>query len=122
MIEKKRHKTDKVCVPSEYVKLVESAYNKIPFEVIYANYSLSNDLSIYGHKVVKVLDYINLMNDYILPNLEHLSNVRIIEFSKESIKVSLDLRKKPQIELKLVKANQSIIGLDILLLKSKARL
>ena len=52
------------------------------------------------------------MNDYLLPNLEHLSNVRIIEFSKESIKVSLDLRKKPQIELKLVKANQSIIGLD----------
>jgi hypothetical protein len=51
------------------------------------------------------------MSDYLLQNLEHLSNVRI-EFSKESIKVSLDLRKKPEIELKLVKANQSIIGLD----------
>jgi hypothetical protein len=112
LIEKKRHKTDKVCVPSEYVKLVESANNKIPFEVIYANYSLSNDLSIDGHKIVKVLDYKNLMSDYLLSNLEHLSNVRIIEFSKESIKVSLDLRKKPEIELKLVKANQSIIGLD----------
>jgi hypothetical protein len=47
-----------------------------------------------------------------LPNLKHLLDVRIIEFSKESIKVSLDLRKKQEIELKLVKANQSIIGLD----------
>jgi hypothetical protein len=86
-IEKKRHKTDKVGVPSEYrcVKLIESANNKIPFEVIYANYSPSNDLSFDGHKIVKVLDYKNLMIDYLLPNLEHLSNVGIIEFSKEEL-------------------------------------
>ncbi len=74
------------------------------------NYSLSNDLSFNGHKIV--LDYKNLMNDYLLPNLEHLSNVRIIEFSKEGIKVSLDSRKKPDTALKLVNANQSIIELD----------
>jgi hypothetical protein len=79
LIEKKPHKTDKMCVPLEYAKLVENANNKIPFEVIYANYSLSNDLSIDGHKIVKVLDYKNLMNEYLLPNLEHISNVRIIE-------------------------------------------
>jgi hypothetical protein len=51
--------------------MVESANNEIPFEVIYANYSLSNDLSFDGHKIAKVLDYINLMNEYLLPNLEH---------------------------------------------------
>jgi hypothetical protein len=52
------------------------------------------------------------MNDYLLPNLEHLSNVRIIEFSKEGIRLSLDSRKKRDTALKLVNANLSIIGLD----------
>jgi hypothetical protein len=88
-----RYKTDKVSVPIEHVKLVEKANTKSPFQVIYANHSLSNDLSFDGHKIVQVLDYKSIMNDILKPNLDHLSNVRIIEFTKDIVKVSLDLRK-----------------------------
>ncbi len=91
--------------------MVESANNEIPFEVIYANHSLSNDLSFDGHKIASFRLY--KLNEWLfITKFRTLSNVRIIEFSEEGIKVSLDLRKKPDIELKLVKANQSIIGLD----------
>jgi hypothetical protein len=51
------------------------------------------------------------MNEYLRPNLEHLTEVRIIEFTNNSVKVSLDLRKEPEIEIQLIKANKSINGL-----------
>ncbi len=94
LIEKMRYKTDKVSVPIEYVKLVEKANTKSPFQVIYANHSLSNNLSFDGHKIVEVLDFKSIMNDILKPNLEHLSNVRIIEFTKDMVKISLYSRKK----------------------------
>jgi hypothetical protein len=76
--------------------------------VIYANHSLSNDLSFDGQKIVEVLDNKSIMNDISKPNSDHLSNVRIIEFTKDMVKVSFDLRKKPEIELKLTKSNQNL--------------
>ncbi len=42
----------------------------------------------------KNFDYKSITNDILKPNLEHLSNVRIIEFTNDMVKVSLDLRKK----------------------------
>ncbi len=50
---------------------------------------MTNDLSEDGHEIVKILDFKTLLNDFLKTNLEFLSEVRIIEFTK----VSLDLRR-----------------------------
>jgi hypothetical protein len=91
--------------------MVESANQQNPFKVIYANHSLANDLSVDEHEIVKVLDFKNLMNEYLRPNLDYLSEVRIIEFTNQNTKISLDLRKKPDIELNLLKNEISLIGI-----------
>ncbi len=111
LIEKKRRKVNKISLPQEYVQMVESANLKNPFQVIYANYPLSKDLSEDNHEIVKILDYKSLLNDYLKPNLEHLTGVRIIEFKNSSTKISLDLRQKPNIELNLLKTNSNISGI-----------
>jgi hypothetical protein len=66
---------------------------------MYANYPMTYDLSEDGHEIVKILDFKTLLNDFLKTNLEFLSEVRIIEFTK----VSLDLRRKPDKELNLIK-------------------
>ncbi len=95
-------------VPLDYVKLIENTNNK--FKVLYVNHSLSNDLSNDGHQVVKVYDFKSLMDNYLKTNLDYLTDVRIIEFTKMNTKISLDLRQKPQIELKLIKKDKNILG------------
>jgi len=91
--------------------MVESANQQNPFEAIYANRSLTNDLSVDEHEVVKVLDFKSLLNEYFKQNLDYLSEVRIIEFTNQNAKISLDLGKKPDIELNLLKNEMSLIGI-----------
>jgi hypothetical protein len=66
---------------------------------------MTYDLSEDGHEIVKILDFKTLLNDFLKTNLEFLSEVRIIEFTNSNTKVSLDLRRKPNIELNLIKNN-----------------
>ena len=73
LIKKIRHKTDKICVPLDFVNIVEKANIENPFKVIFANYPLTNDLSLDNHEVVKVMDYKNIMKEYIKPSLDHLT-------------------------------------------------
>lgn len=80
------------------------------FKVFYINYSLNNDLSGDKHEIVKVFEFKNLMYEYLKPNLEYLIDFRSNEFTELNTKISLDLRKKPEIELKLVKKNKNISG------------
>jgi hypothetical protein len=72
---------------------------------------MTNDLSEDGHEIVKILDFKTLLNDFLKTNLEFLSEVRIIEFTNSNTKVSLDLRRKPDIELNLIKNNSNILDI-----------
>lgn len=111
LIEKIRNKTDKFLVPMDYVNIVENANKQNSFSVIFANYPLTNNLLPDNHDIVIIKDYKSLLNQNIKLSLDHLSDVRIIEFTKNEINISLYLRKPPNIELKLLKNSDNFINI-----------
>lgn len=55
-IEKLKRREDKVLAPSQWVRLIRNADKKSPFEVLYVNHPLTDDMQDDGTPVVKVLD------------------------------------------------------------------
>jgi hypothetical protein len=112
LIEKLKLKIEKISVPSEWMKLVKSANFENPFDIVHVNHSLTDNLISDGSPIVKVLDFKSLMENHLKQSLEHLTQVRRIKFSRSEIKISLDLRIEPDIELKLLKTDENSLDIN----------
>jgi hypothetical protein len=105
LIEKLRLKVHKIALPQEWVNLVKSANKKNSFEVIYVNHPLTNDLMPDSSEICTIYEYKNIFDNHLKSNLAHLTEVRRMKFTKNNIKISLDLAKEPDLELILYKKN-----------------
>ena len=56
-IEKKKLKRDRVVVPSEWVNMIRTVDTKHPFNIVYVEHPLTDDLTDDGTPVVHVMDY-----------------------------------------------------------------
>ena len=56
-IEKKKRKLDRVVVPSEWVNMIRTVDTKHPFNIVYVEHPLTDDLTDDGTPVVHVMDY-----------------------------------------------------------------
>jgi hypothetical protein len=119
LIEKSRKCVHKVNLPSEWVQLVRNANKKNPFEVIYVNHPLTDNLVNDSTELCFVSDYKKYFEFFLKSKLSHLTDVRRMKFTKNDIKVSLNLGIEPEISIDLLNSNEKI---DFNLLNSKLNL
>ena len=112
LIEKLKLKIEKISVPSEWIKIVKNANFENPYYIVHINYPLTDNLISDGSPIVKVLDFKSLMENHLKQTLDHLTQVRRIKFSKSEVKISLDLRSEPDIELKLLKTPENSLDIN----------
>jgi predicted extracellular nuclease len=77
-----------VTLPSEWVKLVKNANKKIRSKLFYVNHYLTDDLNPDSSNLCTVFDYNNFLDLYLKSKVSHLTEVRRIRFTENSIKVS----------------------------------
>ena len=87
---------------------VKSANIKNPFEVIYVNYPLTDNLVGDSTELCYVSDYETYFETYLKTKLIHLIEVRRIKFTRNDIKVSLNLWIEPEINIDLYKSDEKI--------------
>lgn len=119
LIEKLKLKVHKIALPQEWVKLVKTANKKNPFEVIYVNHPLTDDLKPDSSDICTVFDYKTFFDPFLKPKLNHLKEVRRMKLTKNSVKISLDLSKDQDTDLNLYKSNENI---DFFHMKSNVNL
>jgi hypothetical protein len=106
-IEKNMLKLEKVNYPSEYVNLIKETDKK--FNINFVNYPLSDDLKPNGNPIITVKDYKNTLRALEVLNVEHLSQIRKIKFSKKGIFAITDLLSEDfDLTINLLKPNLSI--------------
>jgi hypothetical protein len=84
-IEKNRLKVEKVCLPSDWVKVIKQTDLKNSFIINFINRPLTDDLKSDGTNVVVVKDFKNNFESFLANNIENLSKVRKIKFTKSGI-------------------------------------
>ncbi len=106
-IEKNRLKLEKVNYPSEYVNLIKETDKK--FNINFVNYPLTDDLKPNGNPIITVKDYKKYFEGSLVANVEHLSQIRKIKFSKKGIFATTDLLSEDfDLTINLLKPNLSI--------------
>lgn len=75
-IEKKKRVCDKVLVPSFWVDLVRQAQIKNPFDVVFVEHPLTDDLKPDGTSVVKVRDYKGALENVIKATVQSVTKVK----------------------------------------------
>jgi hypothetical protein len=105
-IEKNRLKLEKVSYPSQYVNLIKEADKK--FNINFVNYPLTDDLKPNGNPIIIVKDYKKYFDGSLVANVEHLSQIRKIKFSKKGIFATTDLLSEDfDLTINLLKPNLS---------------
>lgn len=80
-IEKRRRKKDRVTKPSEWVELIRSTDQRKPFNIVYVEHPLTDDMKDDGTPVVKVKDYKTAYNAMI-KSVDGISSFRGIKFQR----------------------------------------
>lgn len=86
LIEKKRKKLDRVLLPSQWIELIKNARPRNPFQVIFVEHPLTDDLKGDGTDVVKVLDYKKALTKVIATTVKDISKMKGVVFSRDGVR------------------------------------
>jgi hypothetical protein len=90
LIEKLRKNVNKIALPSERVNIVKNANKKNPFEVVYVNHPLTDNLVRDSSDICTIYDYKEFFEPFLKSKLTYLTEVRRLKFTEHDIKISLD--------------------------------
>lgn len=103
LIEKKRKKVEKAITPSYWVDLIRNAQTKKPFDVIFVEHPLTDDLVADATPVVKVKDYKSALDNVIKKSVKNISLMKGAMFTPGKIQARKTMNGDPTILVSLLK-------------------
>jgi len=84
-IEQKKRKQDKIEYPSEWIDLMRSCKENIPFNILYVNFPITDDLTEDGTPIVKVYDYKVSLTPLLKASLGRVAGISGLLFNENGV-------------------------------------